>query len=72
MRRPGLLGWIGLAAYILVWDLTAPETLTSTAQRNRLATAIVGAVVLAHLLDLLPPSIDPFYLLDPRRLQKVD
>lgn len=66
----GNTGWIGLLIYILIWDLTASETLTGafhTALRDpkkRWIPITIFIVVTAHLFrpyDRLPKRLDPIY-----------
>lgn len=64
-RTDGWLGWIGLAAYVVIWDVVAQRTHGQTltqAWRNGLARHRIfavllwatGGIVAAHLL--LPPD----------------
>jgi len=64
------LGWIGLAAFVIIYDvwavLTEAETLTGGFIRwlrnpvTRGPLVAVWSIVTLHLFDLLPRQIDPF------------
>lgn len=67
----GALGWLGIAAYVVLWDTTQPESLTGAFHRgmeNRAGRPFVLAglgITALHLLDLIPHSpreLDPFYI----------
>ena len=60
--HPGI-GWIGLATYVVAWDLLIEVTLSSHAHRHRRVTAVVGATVLLHLLDVIPKRADPIHFI---------
>lgn len=67
--KAGTWGWIGLAAYVVAWDLAAPESLTHAFERGRTheigKVAVLGAtaVTVAHLIgNIIPREYDPFYL----------
>jgi hypothetical protein len=61
----GTLGWVALAGGVLVWDLTAGETLTSAFRRSHdspVSLVVVTAawtLLTAHLFSLIPPRLDP-------------
>lgn len=63
----GDIGWVCLTAGIIAWDLLAPETLSGAYDRylehpvKRVLAIGAVAVTGAHLLNLLPKAIDPFY-----------
>lgn len=63
--RPSTKGWLGLAAYVVVWDLLAEETLSSgfaDAWRHpvrRWPLVAAWAFITAHLFVVLPERIDP-------------
>jgi hypothetical protein len=48
--RKGEWGWLGLLAYVVLWDVLAPETLSRAARRHRRTTAGIGAILMVHLL----------------------
>lgn len=53
-------GWLVIAGVVLVFDLLNRRSLTSYARAHPVGTWLVGGVVSAHLLDHLPPRLDPF------------
>lgn len=63
----GSLGWLALGAGVVLWDATAEESLTHAFGRgmenaiSRHAVLAALGVTVAHLLDLIPHSLDPFY-----------
>lgn len=69
MKRPeshaGTYGWIALGAYVLAWDIVAPETLSGAVDRaldhpvGRIAAIGGVAIVGAHLLNVIPEQYDP-------------
>jgi hypothetical protein len=65
--RPSTKAWIGLASYVLAYDLTCPkgETLSEAAhrakERNRVVTSAVIGTTALHLAHLLPQEVDPFH-----------
>lgn len=64
-RRANLspaLGWLAIAAVVLVWDVVNVRSLTSYARSHPVGTWLVGGVVSAHLLGRLPERLDPFEL----------
>lgn len=60
--------WIGLAAGVVAYDILCPEgeMLSEGVDRgleaNRTATIAAVGVTALHLLNVLPPSVDPFSL----------
>lgn len=62
----GTLGWGIVAGFVVAWDVLAPETLSHAVDRALERPigkyAAIGAVAVtgAHLLNVLPESIDPF------------
>lgn len=68
--RQAATGWVGVAAYVAVWDrkLCRPgETLSDGAESAYVAHPLLmlaGAVYLiAHLYGWLPPEVDVFHSL---------
>lgn len=65
MRRAGTWGWIGLTAYVTLWDSFANETLSGAFKRAvlhpRARWPVIAAwgVTTAHLFKVLPPRADP-------------
>jgi len=66
MRVSGAWGWVGLAAYVVAWDVVAPETLSDAFARSLrrpfpavFASALVVGTV-GHLYRWLPDRLD-FY-----------
>jgi hypothetical protein len=65
--RSGALGWALVAAGVAVWDIHAKESLSHAFQRgmdNPLSRPLVlGALAItaAHLVQVLPRQLDPFY-----------
>ena len=69
----GTWGWVGLAAYVVAWDLVASETLTHAAHRavetplgRAAVTATVGYMGL-HLLHHIHDSVDPLVVI-PKKI----
>lgn len=61
----GTVGWLTLAATVLVWDKRAEETLSHAFLRApKPLTAIVWGVTTLHLFGYLPAGYDPFLLLE--------
>jgi len=65
-EKSGTIGWGCIGAFVLAWDVFAPETLSGAVDRalehktgKYLAIGAV-AVTGAHLLNLIPEEIDPF------------
>lgn len=62
----GTLGWVGLAAGVVLFDRYAPETLSHAVDRalerpvGRYAAIGAVAITAAHLLNLIPENYDPF------------
>lgn len=62
----GTKGWMILGAFVVAWDIFAPETLSGAVDRALEHPvgkyAAIGGVAItgAHLLNLLPEPIDPF------------
>lgn len=56
------IGWLAIGALVAVWDVTNRRSLSSYAHAHPRATAVLGGVTLAHLLDVLPDWVDPFDL----------
>lgn len=61
----GGAGWVAIAALVVIWDMIAPETLSSAFHRatsGRLggaAVLVTWAVLTAHLFQVLPERADP-------------
>lgn len=62
--RPRDKAWLGLAAYVALWDMTCgrgqtlSEAVSDYRRRWPLSTIATVVYVVAHLLDLLPERID--------------
>lgn len=60
---PGLLGWVGLVAYVWFWDWYGPETLSQVWWRGlahrstRLGLIVVWGWVTSHLFFKRPARI---------------
>jgi len=73
--RAGTIGWIGLGAGVLAFDVLAPETLTSAYGRylerpvSRIIAVGALAVTAAHLVGALPNQVDPFVQFSERLLK---
>jgi len=69
-EHAGTLGWVGLAAGVVAFDVLAPETLSHAVDRalerpyGRYAAIGAIAVTAAHLLNVIPKGYDPFCLLN--------
>lgn len=67
--RPSDTAWIALGAGVIAYDAACPkgELLSEGVDRYLLrrpwVTRLVIAVTAAHLLNLLPATVDPFYRL---------
>lgn len=63
--KVGSIGWLGIAAGVLAFDVLAEESLSSAFSRGtenpRTRPFVLGAlgITALHLLDVLPPAIDP-------------
>lgn len=55
----GERAWIVLAAGIIAWDVFGSETLSTAAYRHPRKTWGIGVLLLAHLVRLIPPRLDP-------------
>lgn len=66
-RHAADTAWVALAAGVVAYELSAPrgELLSEGVDRylesRPLLTRAVVAVTAAHLLNLLPQRVDPFY-----------
>lgn len=68
--RYGNRGWIGLAIYLAIVEAAAPpgETLSEAMDKwlerhpGKALSHIAVAVTAAHLLNLIPPRLDPIHL----------
>lgn len=60
-KHKGRYGWLLVAVVVVVWDLTAPETLSSAFLRRRTHPAVIlaWAGLTAHLFGVLPRQYDP-------------
>jgi len=65
--RPADAAWIVLVAGVVVWDVACPreemlsEGVDRYLERRPWLTRMVVAVTAAHILNLLPKRVDPFY-----------
>jgi hypothetical protein len=62
-------GWACIAAFVIAYDMTAEETLSSCFRRHRtnpVVIAIWGSLTL-HLFGALPPKYDPYRFAHKRR-----
>ena len=63
-------GWAAIGTGVLAWDVLAPETLSEGVDRalekRRFLTSAAIGITAAHLLNLLPESIDPIHQLAKR------
>lgn len=67
MKLTGAHGWLALGAFVVAWDLTAPETLSSAFARAPWWAKLAGlGFIAAHLLDLIPEERDPLSLVARR------
>lgn len=63
--RAGTVGWVGLTAYVAVWDAYAPETLSGAFGRAvlhpkaRWPVVALWGLTTAHLFGVLPRRYDP-------------
>ena len=61
----GTTGWIALAVGVVVWDLTAGETLTGAFRRShdspvsRVVVMAAWGVLTGHLFSIIPARLDP-------------
>jgi hypothetical protein len=66
-ERAGTIGWACIGAFVLAWDILAPESLTHAFSRGvenpHTRPFVLGAlaVTAAHLVDAIPHRYDPFY-----------
>lgn len=66
ISRRGEVGWIGLAAFVIAWDMFAGETMSSAFRRGleneRTRPFVLGGlgITALHLLNALPEPYDPF------------
>lgn len=62
----GGAGWLVIAALVVAWDITAPETLSAAFRRARSGpigstVVVVGwAYLTGHLFHVIPERADPF------------
>lgn len=65
MRRiPGWAGWVGLAGYVIAWDLhpdteTLSHSFAPEGTHGRKVGVLLSAYVVLHLLRLIPEQVDP-------------
>lgn len=72
--RPSNLAWVALAAGVATYDYYAPpgETLSEAVDRalerpvGRVLALGAIAITAAHLINVLPPEIDPIHQLAER------
>lgn len=63
----GMIGWVGLTAYVIAWDRFADETLSMAFgkallhPRVRWPTIAVWAAVTGHLFGIIPERVDPIH-----------
>lgn len=66
----GTAGWAVLIGGVILWDYFAPETLSGAVDRalesHRAVTIGAIAITGAHLLNILPPELDPIHQLAER------
>lgn len=66
----GSYGWLGLAVYVIVFDLLSKETLSSSfttavqCPRRRPWVVVTTAYLVAHLYHGIPDRYDPLRRLD--------
>ena len=64
-ENAGTYGWLGLAAYVIAFDVLAPETLSSAADRAlehdymKWVAWAAGGIVTGHVFNIIPEQIDP-------------
>jgi hypothetical protein len=64
-NHAGTIGWGLLAAYVIAWDVLAPETLSHAVDRALDHKAMkyvawgVGGIVSGHLFNVIPEKLDP-------------
>lgn len=64
-RSTGTIGWFGLTAYVIAWDMFAHETLSGAFgravlhPRARWPVILAWGVTTAHLFGVLPSRYDP-------------
>lgn len=65
--RGGGYGWVAVGALVTAYDVFAPETLSNSFRRGtesesaavRAGVYGLGALTVAHLLDVIPERFDP-------------
>lgn len=57
--HPGA-GWLAVAGLVLAWDAFNARSLTSYARTHKRVTVATSAVVVGHLVGVLPVVADPF------------
>lgn len=61
----GTLGWAAVGGAVLAFELISPETMSEAVDRalgrSPWLTRLAIGVVALHLLNLLPPQIDPLH-----------
>lgn len=64
-ENPAFYGWCAVAGLVIAWDVLAPQTLSSYADRllenpnTRWIPWAVGGIVAGHVLNVTPPKLDP-------------
>jgi hypothetical protein len=53
-----LYGWAGVFTIVALWDILAPETLSTYAREHPFLTWIGGGIIMGHLLDVIPEEYD--------------
>lgn len=62
--RAGTVAWLTIGAFVVAWDLLAPETLSHAYERTRndrlarAATLLGTAAVVGHLTGVIPDRYD--------------
>lgn len=74
--RPGEKAWLTLAAGVIAYELFAKdgelmsEIVDHWLQKHRVATTVAITVTAAHLLNWLPPKIDPYHRATAIRIRR--
>ena len=68
-RIPGWVGWVGLAAYVLGWDLhprteTLSHSFAPEGTHGRKVALALWIYITAHLVRLIPDNYDPLRSFD--------
>ena len=63
-ENPGFWGWTAVAGLVIAFDVLAPQTMSSYADRllenpkTRIIPWAVGGLVAGHVLNVIPPKFD--------------